>query len=186
MRAATGCRARKRDPEALVPPAAAELGGVGKPREDLIGDRHGGEEAPAVDRRCARKRQQRAEAVARMPARIAIVEVEIANHRSVDEGGNLQRRLPAMADDMARIPACRLPLCDSPTDLRRLAIMRAQCAAERVDQPLRRRLYGSCVQVLKGERGGVFGDLCRDSVHAVAFVGEQIASSAADLKFLQR
>ncbi len=92
---AHAARRRDADGESLVPAALAELRRIAQPREDFVDHRHGGEKAPAVDRSSALgKCDQRAERVARMPTGLAVVEIEIADHRGVDEG----RPTPAAAD----------------------------------------------------------------------------------------
>jgi hypothetical protein len=60
-----------------------------------------------------------------MPTRIAVIEVEIANHRAVDERGDLERRLATVADHSASILTGSLPLRDAAADLGRLAVTRA-------------------------------------------------------------
>ncbi len=158
-----------RNPKTLVPTSPAELGPVGEARENLVSHRHGGDELPSVDRRGASECQQGTEAVARVAARIAVVEIEIADHRGVDERGRLERRLPAVTEDGARALARGLAGGKPQPDPGGLAVGRAERAAERIDQPLRGGMYGILRQVLESRRAGVFGDLSRDSVHDPAF-----------------
>ena len=84
-----------------------------------------------------------------MPARIAVVEIEIADHRGVDEAGRFRRQPVAVEQHAAGIFAGRLAGRQAPADLRWLAVVRTQAAAERVDQALGGGVAGRLIKVVE-------------------------------------
>jgi hypothetical protein len=84
-----------------------------------------------------------------MAAGIAIVEIEIADHCGVDERRSFRRHELAEAQYAACVFAGCLSVGEPPADLRRIAIVRADRAPKRIDQPLAGRMNGFRGQVGK-------------------------------------
>src|SRR5690349_22266607 len=100
-----------------------------------------------------------------MAAGKAIVEVEVPNHRAVDERRCFSRQRVTEAERATGVFARRLSGREPSADLCRLAIMSADSTAERIDQPLDRGVHGFGAQVLEFCRCGVLGYFLGDAVH---------------------
>jgi hypothetical protein len=114
----------------LIPAAPAQRGGVAQSGKNLVRHDHAGEKALAINVHGPGKSQQRAQTVARVTARIAIIEIEIANHRRIDKRRAFHRQPVSKIEDSARIFPRRLTARQSPADLRRLAIVSADSTTE--------------------------------------------------------
>ena len=115
----------------------------------------------------ARQSQQCAETVARVSSRIAVVEIEIPNHRRIDKGRGLRWQPVPKTKNVARILARDLTGCQSPADLRRLTVIGPERAAKGIDQPLRRGMHALIGQVVNVEVDRIFRYFVSDLIHVI-------------------
>ena len=108
---------------------------------------------PAAARRLG-GRQRRGDAVAgvaRLVAGVAVVEIQVANHHAVGEGGQVQTALLAAAQHGDRVGAGNDP-GHLPRHPGRLAVIAAQSAADGVDDEALGEVNRLGWQVLVAER----------------------------------
>jgi hypothetical protein len=163
------------DAETLVPAFFAQLALHLDADEDFVGDHGCRDQAPAGDALARRHCEQRAECVARMPARIGVVEIKIADHARIDERRGVGGRLGAFADDAAGECGPRGGARQRAPDGSGFAIECAQRAAQRVEHALLAGVDGIGGQIVKAECRCEVGELVENRVQVESF-GFEVAS----------
>ena len=150
---------------ALIPAASAEPGRIVQAGKSFIDDQHRSQEPFAVDMRRAAESQKRAQTIARMPAWIAVVEIEITDHCRVDKRRSLGGQILTEAENPARIFSRRLSSSQSSADFRRLTIVSAKSTANGIEQTLRRRVNCFVGKICKPGGSSLIGNCSSDPVH---------------------
>jgi hypothetical protein len=138
----------------VVPPAAVEVRGVLQLDLCLVGERDGCDEVPAGAPFGLRHRQAGRDVVAGMSGlepEVAVVEVQVAHHRPVDERGDVRGGAVSRAEDRRR--ARGDGACETSCRAAGLGVERAEPAAEAVDQALPDGVDGVPAEVVEAQGG---------------------------------
>jgi hypothetical protein len=99
-----------------------------------------------------------------MASGIAVVEIEVAYHRAIDERRGLGGNLLTETENAAGVFPGSLAMSKPSTNLRRLTVVRADGAAKGIDQPLHRRVDALGGQIFVARGGRILGDLPCDVI----------------------
>src|SRR3989338_5657743 len=146
------------DDKALVPALCTQPRSIVEADKELIGNHHARQQAAAVSPRRFGNSEEGAQAVARMAARVLVVEVQVADHRGVYESCVLRRRSFTISEDAARVSLWRRAAGKTDADLGRLAPIGCDGAGEAIHHALRRGMDDPLRQFLKNQSGGIAGD----------------------------
>src|SRR3990172_3164740 len=146
------------DDKALVKAFRTKHSSVVQADKELIGNHHARQQAAAVSPRRFGNSEEGAQTVARMAARILVVEVQVADHRGVYESCVLRCRFFIISEDAAGISLWRRAAGKTDADLGRLAPIGCDGAGEAIPHALRRGMDDLLRQFLKNQSGGIAGD----------------------------
>src|SRR5919109_5350493 len=122
------------DGESLVPTFVAQPSCVAQAKKKLIGNHQAFDQASAVGACCFGDRKKSAQAIAGMPAGVLVIEIEIANHRCVDESRALCSRFLTVTDDSTRKAFRDGAARQTHAHPRRLAVVRRDGAGQAIDK----------------------------------------------------
>src|SRR5262249_33446702 len=112
-----------------------------------------------------------------MPSGIAVIEIEVPNHRRIDESCRFGRQLVTETKNTAGILAGELTVCQPPADLRRLAVIVPERTAQGIDEPLPRGMHAIIVQIAEGRSTGIFRYLVSDLIHVMVPVADAMTET---------
>ena len=121
------------DGKALIPAFIAQTGGVAETNEQLVGDDQTFDQSMAVGVGGLGDRQERAQAIAWMTARILVVEIQIADHRGIHERRAFGAGTLAVTNDASRKTLRRSTAGETESHLCGFAVLRRDGASQSVD-----------------------------------------------------